>query len=95
MGMDAAGHIRIVYREYVKDIPDEPQFVYADYSLSEIKVRDGDVEGTATMLEWLLKKAGRKYKPSDFRNRGRIFDTHCICSLSTAVLSVSQSTQRR
>jgi hypothetical protein len=65
--------IRMVFREYLKTMPEAPQLVYTDFSISKATVCNNAVEGTATMINWLLKVYGRIYTPSEFPGlvRGR------------------------
>ena len=65
--------VRVIFREYLKHIPEYPQSVYVDFSIAEATVSNNNVEGTATMIDWLLRRGGRKYYPSDFPGlvRGR------------------------
>ena len=65
--------IRIIFREYMKHIPEVPQLVYTDFSISTVTVYQNSIEGTATMIDWLLRVYGRIYTPQDWPGlvRGR------------------------
>jgi len=65
--------IRIIFREYLKNIPETPQLVYTDFSISKATVNNNSVEATASMIDWLLRPYGRIYTPTDFPGlvRGR------------------------
>lgn len=58
--------IQMIFREYLKNIPEEPQLVYTDFSISKVTVSNNNIEATATMIDWLLKVYGRIYTPSEF-----------------------------
>ena len=65
--------VRLIAREYLKSMPDYPQFTHPDYSIAKAKVSNNNVEGTATMLDWLLRLGGDAYTPTDWPGlvRGR------------------------
>ena len=65
--------VRMVFREYLKSMPEVPQLIYTDFSISTVTVSNNAVEGTATMIDWLLRVYGRIYTPSEFPGlvRGR------------------------
>jgi hypothetical protein len=65
--------IRMIFREYLKSMPEVPQLVYTDFALSAVTVSNNAVEGTATMIDWLKRVYGRIYTPSEFPGlvRGR------------------------
>ena len=65
--------IRMIFREYLKSMPEAPQLVYTDFALSMVTVSNNAVEGTATMIDWLKRVYGRMYTPSEFPGlvRGR------------------------
>ena len=65
--------IRMVFREYLKTMPETPQLIYTDFSIATVTVSNNAVEGTATMIDWLLRVYGRIYTPSEFPGlvRGR------------------------
>lgn len=65
--------VKIVFREYMKNMPDQPQLVYTDFSISKATVNLNGVEATASMIDWLLRPYGRIYTPTDFPGlvRGR------------------------
>jgi len=65
--------IRMVFREYLKHMPETPQLIYTDFSISSVKVVNNAVEGTATMIDWLLRGIDGIYTPSGFPGlvRGR------------------------
>ena len=65
--------VRMIYREYMQTMPDTPQLIYTDFTIAKASVTENSVEGTATMIDWLLRSTGRKYLPGDFPGlvRGR------------------------
>jgi hypothetical protein len=65
--------IRMIFREYLKTMPETPQLIYTDFSISTVTVSNNAVEGTATMIDWLKRVYGRIYTPSEFPGlvRGR------------------------
>jgi hypothetical protein len=65
--------VRMVFREYLKTMPETPQLIYTDFSISRVTVTNNAVEATATMIDWLLRVYGRIYTPSEFPGlvRGR------------------------
>ena len=65
--------VRMVFREYLKTMPESPQLVYTDFSISRVTVTNNSVEASATMIDWLLLVYGRIYTPSEFPGlvRGR------------------------
>ena len=65
--------VRMIFREYLKHIPEYPQLVYTDFSIARASVKSGSVEGTASMIDWLLRPYGRVYLPGDLPGlvRGR------------------------
>jgi hypothetical protein len=65
--------ICMIFREYLKSMPEAPQIIYTDFMLSAVTVSNNAVEGTATMIDWLTRIYGRIYTPSEFPGlvRGR------------------------
>jgi hypothetical protein len=65
--------IRMIFREYLKTMPEVPQLIYTDFSIAAVTVNNNAVEGTATMIDWLKRVYGRIYTPSEFPGlvRGR------------------------
>ena len=65
--------VRMIFREYMKHIPEYPQLVYTDFSIVKATVSNNSVEATASMIDWLLRPYGRVYLPGDFPGlvRGR------------------------
>ena len=64
---------RIIFREYLKSMPEAPQSVYTDYSIAKVTVNNNGVEATASMIDWLLRPFGPVYTPTEFPGlvRGR------------------------
>ena len=64
---------RIIFREYLKNMPESPQIVYMDFSISKATVNSNGVEATASMIDWLLRPYGKIYTPTEFPGlvRGR------------------------
>ncbi len=65
--------VKIVFREYLKSMPEQPQLVYTDFSIAKATVNNNGVEATASMIDWLLRPYGKIYTPSEFPGlvRGR------------------------
>jgi hypothetical protein len=65
--------LRMIFREYLKNMPETPQLIYTDFSIAAVTVSNNAVEGTATMIDWLKRVYGRIYTPSEFPGlvRGR------------------------
>jgi len=64
---------RIIFREYLKSMPEVPQLVYTDFSIAKVSVSNSAVEATASMIDWLLRPFGEIYTPTKFPGlvRGR------------------------
>jgi len=64
---------RIVFREYLKSMPEVPQLVYTDFSIAKVSVNNNAVEATASMIDWLRQIYGKTYTPTEFPGlvRGR------------------------
>ena len=58
--------VKIVFREYLKSMPEQPQLVYTDFSIAKATVNNNGVEATASMIDWLLRPYGKIYTPTDF-----------------------------
>lgn len=65
--------VKMIFREYLQGMPEKPQVVYSDFSISKVSVSAGKVEATASMLDWLLRPYGKLYTPTEFPGlvRGR------------------------
>lgn len=65
--------VKIVFREYLKSMPDQPQLVYTGFSIAKATVNNNGVEATASMIDWLLRPYGKIYTPTGFPGlvRGR------------------------
>ena len=64
---------RIIFREYLKMMPEQPQLVYTDFSIAKVTVNNNGIEATASMIDWLLRPYGKIYTPTEFPGlvRGR------------------------
>ena len=64
---------RIIFREYLKSMPENPQIVYTDFSIAKVTVNNNGIEATASMIDWLLRPYGKIYTPTGFPGlvRGR------------------------
>jgi len=65
--------VKIIFREYLKSMPEAPQIVYSDFSIARATVNNNSVEATAGMIDWLLRPCGKIYTPTEFPGlvRGR------------------------
>lgn len=58
--------IRMVFREFLKNRPADPQLIYADYTIVRATVTENAVEATAPLCDWLTRLYGRVYTPDEW-----------------------------
>jgi hypothetical protein len=65
--------IDFTYREYLEDMPEEPQLVYHGAQIRRVTCSGGTAEGRAQFVNWLQKVYGRQYTPGEYPGlvRGR------------------------